>query len=199
MKAVGGQKRQNPDYAADAALWGQSPRAPNIAALGRMDGMQRSMPSMPETLSYSVVAAVAVTIIAALFTAATGPRDLVSAVLVLAIAGGIYWLIGRHPATIVTAKQAAAAGATLLAVCTLADLAAGYPYQGILFLLGAAALAVAFVLLQQGTVPVEVRFGTMSAFNASPGVTQLRMLEELRDAGILTAEEFAAKRRLILP
>ena len=161
--------------------------------------MQRSMPSMPETLSYSVVAAVAVTIIAALFTAATGPRDLVSAVLVLAIAAGIYWLIGRHPATIVTAKQAAAAGATLLAVCTLADLAAGYPYQGILFLLGAAALAVAFVLLQQGTVPVEVRFGTMSAFNASPGVTQLRMLEELRDAGILTAEEFAAKRTLILP
>jgi hypothetical protein len=86
-----------------------------------------------------------------------------------------------------------------LAVCTLADLAAGYPYQGILFLLGAAALAVAFVLLQQGTVPVAVRFGTMSAFNASPGAAQLRMLEELRNAGILTAEEFAAKRALILP
>ena len=33
---------------------------------------------------------------AALFTAATGPHDLVSAVLVLAIALGIYWLIGRH-------------------------------------------------------------------------------------------------------
>ena len=59
-----------------------------------------------------------------------------------------------------TAKQAAAADAILLAVCALADLAAGYPYQGILFLLGAAALAVAFVLLQQGTVPVELRFGS---------------------------------------
>jgi hypothetical protein len=48
-------------------------------------------------------------------------------------------------------------------------------------------------------VPVAVRFGTMSAFSASPGAAQLRMLEELRDAGILTAEEFAAKRALILP
>jgi hypothetical protein len=160
--------------------------------------MQGSMPNMPETLSYSVVAAVGIMIIAALFTAATGPRDLVAAVLVLAIAGGIYWLIGRHPATIVTAKQSAATGAILLAICALADLAAGYPYQGVLFLLGAAALAVAFVLLQQGTVPVELRFGTMSAFTASPGIAQLRMLEELRDAGILSAEEFAAKRALIV-
>ena len=160
--------------------------------------MQRSIPSMPETLSYSVVAAVAITIIAALFTAATGPRDLVSAVLVLAIAGGIYWLTGRQPATIVTAKQAAGTGAILLAVCTLADLAAGYPYQGILFLLAAAALAVAFVLLQQGTVPIEVRWGTMSAFAASRGTVQLRMLEELRDAGILTPAEFEMKRALVL-
>ena len=148
--------------------------------------MQRSMPSMPETLSYSVVAAVAVTIIAALFTAATGPRDLVSAVLVLAIAGGIYWLIGRHPATIVTAKQAAAAGATLLAVCTLADLAAGYPYQGILFLFAAAALAVAFVLLQQGTVPLEMRLGGVTAFASQSGVVQLRrwgLLDAVVDSG----------------
>jgi len=67
----------------------------------------------PETLSYSVVAAVGITILGALFTAATGPHDLVSAVLVLAIALGIYWLIGRHPATIVTAKQAAATGACM--------------------------------------------------------------------------------------
>jgi predicted component of type VI protein secretion system len=68
-----------------------------------------------------------------------------------------------------------------------------------LFLLGAAALAVAFVLLQQGTVPVELRFGSMSAFTPSAGAVQLRMLEELREAGILTAEEFAAKRVLIVP
>jgi hypothetical protein len=159
--------------------------------------MQTSMPNMPETLSYSVVAAVAITILAALFTAATGPHDLVSAVLVLAIAGGIYWLVGRHPATIVTAKQAAATGAILLAVCALADLAAGFPYQGVLFLLGTAALAVAFVLLQQGTLPVELRFGSVTAFAMSSGAIQLRMLEELRDAGILTPEEFAAKRALV--
>ena len=159
--------------------------------------MQTSMPNISETLSYSVVVAVALTIFAALFTAATGPHDLVSAVLVLAIAAGIYWLIGRHPATIVTAKQAAATGAILLAVCALADLAAGFPYQGILFLLGTAALAIAFVLLQQGTIPVELRFGSMSAFTASSGLIQLRMLEELRDAGILTPEEFAAKRALV--
>jgi hypothetical protein len=161
--------------------------------------MQTTMPTMPEALSYSVVAAVAITVVAALFTAATGPRDLVAAVLVLAIAGGIYWLIGRHPATIVTAKQAAATGAVLLAICALADLAAGFPYQGVLFLLAAAALAVAFVLLQQGTVPVELRFGTMSAFTGSAAIVQLRMLEELREAGILTADEFAAKRALIVP
>ena len=37
----------------------------------------------------------------------------------------------------------------------------------------------------------------MSAFTASSGIIQLRMLEELRDAGILTPEEFAAKRVLI--
>jgi hypothetical protein len=156
--------------------------------------MQTSMPNMPETLSYSVVAAVGITILAALFTAATGPHDLVSAVLVLAIAGGIYWLTGGHPATIVTAKQS---GAILLAVCALADLAAGFPYQGVLFLLSTAALAVAFVLLQQGTLPVELRFGSVTAFAASRDLIQLRMLEELRDAGILTPEEFAAKRVLI--
>ena len=159
--------------------------------------MQTSMPTMPETLSYSVVAAVAITILAALFTAATGPRDLVAAVLVLAIAGGIYWLIGRHPATIVTAKQSAATGGILLAICALADLAAGYPYQGVLFLLSTVALAVAFVLLQQGTIPVELRFGNMTAFTSSSSAIQLRMLEELRDAGILSPEEFAAKRALI--
>jgi hypothetical protein len=83
-------------------------------------------------------------------------------------------------------------------VCALADLAAGFPYQGVLFLLGAAALAIAFVMLQQGTVPVELHFGSVSAFTASSGAIQLRMLEELRDAGILTPEEFAAKRVLIV-
>jgi hypothetical protein len=66
-----------------------------------------------------------------------------------------------------------------------------------LFLLGTAALAIAFVMLQQGTIPVELRFGSLTAFTASRGAVQLRMLEELRDAGIVTPEEFAAKRVLI--
>jgi hypothetical protein len=160
--------------------------------------MQLSMPNLPEALAYSVVSAFALTVLAALVTAATGPWDLVAAVLVLAIAGGIYWLIGRQPATIVTAKQAAATGAILLALCALADLATVYPYQGILFLFAAAALAVAFVLLQQGTVPLEMRLGGVTAFAAQSGLVQLRMLEELRDAGILTPEEFAAKGALIV-
>ncbi|MBV9015904.1 MAG: SHOCT domain-containing protein [Alphaproteobacteria bacterium] len=161
--------------------------------------MQTTMPTVPEALSYSVVAAAAITIVAALLTAVIGTSTLVAAVLVLAIAGGIYWLIGRHPATIVTAKQAAGIGAALLAICALADLAAGFPYQGVLFLLAAGALAVGFVLLQQGTIPIELRFGTMSAFTGSAAIVQLRMLEELRDAGILTPEEFAAKRAAIVP
>jgi hypothetical protein len=137
--------------------------------------MQLSMPNLPEALAYSVVSAFALTVLAALVTAATGPWDLVAAVLVLAIAGGIYWLIGRQPATIVTAKQAAATGAILLALCALADLATVYPYQGILFLFAAAALAVAFVLLQQGTVPLEMRLGGVTAFAGQGGVVQLRI------------------------
>ena len=49
----------------------------------------------------------------------------------------------------------------------------------------------------RGRLPIELRFGSVSAFTASRGAVQLRMLEELRDAGILTPEEFAAKRVLI--
>ena len=159
--------------------------------------MQIAMPSMPQSLTYAVVTAIGITVLAAIVLAFAGPGNIVAALLLLAVALGIYWLIGRHPATIVTAKQAAATGAILLAVCALADLASGFPYQGVLFLLGTAALAIAFVMLQQGTVPVELRFGSVTAFTASSGVIQLRMLEELRDADILTPEEFAAKRILI--
>jgi hypothetical protein len=42
-----------------------------------------------------------------------------------------------------------------------------------------------------------MRFGGVTAFASQSGVIQLRMLEELRDAGILTPEEFVAKRVLI--
>ncbi len=159
--------------------------------------MRIAMPNMPESLTYSVVAATGITALAALVLVG-GSGNLVAALLVLAIAGGIYWLIGRNLATIVTAKEAAATIALLLALCALADLATGYPYQAVLFLLAAVALGFALLLLQQGTIPVELRFGGVVAVAASPGgIIHLRMLEELRDAGILTADEFAAKRLLV--
>jgi hypothetical protein len=159
--------------------------------------MQIAMPSMPESLTYSVAAAIAITALAALALAVTWPGNLVAAILVLAIALGIYWLIGRNLATIVTAREAAAAIAMLFALCALADLATGYPYQAVLFLLAAAALGFAFLLLQQGTVPVELRLGGILAVAPPSGLMHLRMLEELRDAGILSADEFAAKSLLV--
>jgi hypothetical protein len=154
---------------------------------------------MPESLTYSVVGAIGITAFAAIVVAFSGPGSIVGAVLVLAIAVSIYWLIGRNLATIVTAKEAAATIAMLFVLCALGDLITGYPYQGVLFLLAAAALGFAFLLLQQGTLPVELRLGGVLAVAPRSGHIHLRMLEALRDAGILSADEFAAKRLLIEP
>ena len=161
--------------------------------------MRIAIPSMPECLTYSLVAAIGITALAAIVRAVAGPGNIVAALLVLAIAAGIYWLIGRNRATIVTAKEAAATIAALFVLCALGDLITGYPYQAVLFLLAAGALGFAFLLLQQGTIPVELRLGGMPAVAASGGLGHLHMLEELRDAGILNADEFAAKRLLIEP
>ena len=161
--------------------------------------MRIAMPSMPESLTYSIVAAIGITALVALVVAVAGPGDLVAALLVLAVAAGVYWLIGRNLATIVTAAEAAAMIAVLFALCALADLATGYPYQAVLFLLAAGALGFAFLLLQQGTVPVELRFGGVVAVAPANGLVHLRMLEALRDAGILSADEFAAKQTLVGP
>jgi hypothetical protein len=153
--------------------------------------MPLSMPTVPETLTYSVVAAVTLAVLTALVIAATGTHDLVAAALVLAVAGALYWCIGRNLATLVTAKEAAGAGAALLAVCALAELAAGWPYQGVLFLLDAAALGFVLLLLQQGATPLELRLGGILAV-APPGtLIHLRMLKELHDADILTDAEYA--------
>ena len=153
--------------------------------------MPLSMPTVPETLTYSVVAAVTLAVLTALLIAATGTHDLVAAVLVLAVAGALYWCIGRNLATRITAKEAAGAGAALLAVCALAELAAGWPYQGVLFLLDAAALGFVLLLLQQGATPLELRLGGILAV-APPGtLIHLRMLKELHDADILTDAEYA--------
>ena len=157
--------------------------------------MPIAMPSMPENLAYSLAAATVITIFAGLVVAGSG--DLTGAVLVFALAAAIYWLVGRNPATVVSGKEAAAALTLLLALCALADLATGFPYQAVLFLLAAAALGFALVLLQQGTVPSELRFGGLVAVAAPSRRVHLRMLEELRDAGILSADEFAAKQALI--
>ena len=161
--------------------------------------MRIAIPSMPECLTYSLVAAIGITVLAALVRAVAGPGNIASALPVLAIAAGIYWLIGRNRTTIVTAKEAAATIAVLFVLCALGDLITGYPYQAVLFLLAAGALGFAFLLLQQGTIPVELRLGGVPAVAASGGLGHLQMLEELRDAGILNADEFAAKRLLIEP
>ena len=161
--------------------------------------MRIAMPSMPESLTYALVAATGITGLTALALAASGPGNLVGAVLLVGVAAAIYWLIGRNLATLVTGKEAAGSIALLFLVCALADLLTGYPYQAVLFLLAAGALGFAFLLLQQGTIPVELRLGGVVAVGPSSGLIHLRMLEELRNAGILTAEEFAAKRALVAP
>ena len=161
--------------------------------------MRIAMPSLPESLTYAVAAAIALTVLAALLLAVTWPGNLVAAVLMLAIALGIYWLIGRNLATIVTAKEVAAATAILFVLCALGDLVTGYPYQGVLFLLAAVAVGCAFVLLQQGASPVELRLGGVLVVAESSRRAHLRMLVELRDAGILSPDEYAAKQLLVEP
>ena len=161
--------------------------------------MRIAMPSMPESLTYSIVAAIGVTVLVALVVAVSGPGNLVAALLVLAVAAAIYWLIGRNMTTIVTAAEAAATIAVLFALCALADLVTGYPYAAVLFLLAAGALGFAFLLLRQGTVPIELRLGGVVAVASADGLVHLRMLEALRDAGILSADEFATKRLIVEP
>jgi len=127
--------------------------------------MRIAMPSMPQSLAYSVVAATGVTFLIAVILLIYG--DLVGGLLILTVAAAIYWLLGRNLVTIVTAGQVAASIALLCVVCALADLIVGFPYEAILFLLVAVALGFAFLLLHQGTVPIEVRFGRVIAV-ASP-------------------------------
>lgn len=157
------------------------------------------MPSMPESLAYAVAAAIGITMLTAIVSAVAGSGTIVTAVLVLAIAAAIYRLIGRNLMTIVTAKEAAATIAILFVLCALGDLATDYPYQAVLFLFAAAALGFVFLLLQQGTVPVALPVGRVLIVAAPGRLIYLRMLEELRAAGILSADEFAAKRLLVEP
>ena len=161
--------------------------------------MQIAMPGISERLTYSIVAAIGLTTLCALVAAIGGASNLVAAVLVLAIAVGVYWLIGCREGTILRAKDAAAATALLVLLIAIADLVTGYPYQAILALLAAAALGFVFLLLQQGTQPVELRVGGILVVAAPSGRHHRRMLEALRDAGILTDDEFQAKCSLVQP
>ena len=154
------------------------------------------MPSISERLTYSVVAGIVLTALAAL-TALAGVSTLAAALLVLADTVAVYWLVGCNQTTFVRARETAAAVAILLLLCGLADLAAGYASQAVLFLLAGIALGYVFVLLQQGAVPIELRLAGVLAVAAPIKTNHLRMLEELRDAGILSADEFAAKRMLL--
>lgn len=153
--------------------------------------MQLAIPNMPETLTYAVLGSVGVDVVLAILLAVRG--DWLGAILVLAIAAGAYWFLCRHALTIVSATAAAAAGAAILLVAALTDLLGGHPYYGILFLIATAALGFIFALLSQGARPAELKLGGVVAVDASNAPTLLAMLAQLRDAGVLTAEEYSVK------
>lgn len=155
------------------------------------------MPSTSERLTYSLVAGIALPVFAALVAVVAGTSGLVAAALLLALSAMICWLAARNQATIVRGNEIIAAAAVLWLVCAALLLVDGYPYQAALYVLAAAALGFALLLLRRGVVPVELRLLGILAVAAPSRLNQLRMLEELRDAGILSPDEFAAKRVLV--
>jgi hypothetical protein len=154
-----------------------------------------TVPNLPETLTYSVLAAIGIAILIAILLAVHG--DPLGVVLVLTVAAILYWFICRQLVALVSAGSAAAASAALLLLCALVDFITGLPYYGLLFLLAAIAAGFVFVLLRQGGVPAELMIGGVVVIGAPSRAAHLSMLEELRDAGLLTADEFAAKRALL--
>jgi hypothetical protein len=154
-----------------------------------------TVPNLPETLTYSVIVAIGIEIFIAILLAVHG--DWLGVVLVLAVAAILYWFICRQLVAVVGAGCAAAASGALLFICAVVDFLIGLPYYGLLFLLAAAAAGFVFVLLRQGGIPAELTIGGVIAVGASNRAAHLRMLEELRDAGLLSEDEFAAKRALL--
>ena len=154
-----------------------------------------TVPNLPETLTYSVLVAIAIDVLIAILLAVRG--DPLGVLLMLAVAAIFYWFVCRQLVAVVTAGSAAVASAALLLVCALYDLVTGSPYYGLLFLLAALSAGFVFVLLRQGGVPAALTIGGVVAVGAPNQTAHLRMLEELRDAGLLTADEFAAKRALL--
>ena len=154
-----------------------------------------ALPSLSETLTYSVLGAIGIEVLLAILLAVRG--DGLGVVLVLALACIGYWFVCRQLVAVVSGRLAIGISAVLLFLCALTDFAAGHPYFGTLFVIGALVLGLAFVLLQQGGVLAEITIAGIVAIGAPSRAAHLRMLEELRDAGLLTEEEFAAKRALL--
>jgi putative oligomerization/nucleic acid binding protein len=151
-----------------------------------------TVPDLPEALSYSLLAALVVEALLAILLAVRG--EWLGVLLVLALFAILYWFACRQLVTVVSARFAVAASGLAAFVAALIDLTSAHPYSGLLFMLAAIVLGVAFMLLQQGGVPAELSIGGVTAIGAPRRVAYLRMLIELRDAGLLTEDEFAAKR-----
>jgi hypothetical protein len=153
--------------------------------------MQITMPNTPETLSYAVLGSLGLDVVLAILLMVRG--DWLGVVLVLALAGGTYWFLCRHLIAIVSAAMAAAAGAVVTLAAAVVDIASDHPYFGILFLIATVGLGFVFILLRQGAVPAELRVGGIRAVDVAGPSTHLAMLAALRDAGVLTAQEYAEK------
>jgi hypothetical protein len=156
-----------------------------------------TVPNLPEALSFSVLGALVIELLLAIVLAARG--EWLGVLLVLALLAILYWFVCRQLVAVVSARFAVAASAVAAFIAALLDLVSGHPASGLLFMLAAIVLGVVFVMLQQGGVPAELRFGMVTAIGAPGRGGYLRMLMELRDAGLLTEDEFAAKRALLAP
>ncbi|HYM71731.1 MAG TPA: hypothetical protein VET89_02030 [Stellaceae bacterium] len=152
-------------------------------------------PTTAEALSYSVLASLAIEAIIAILLAVRG--DWLGVVLVLVLAAILYWFVCRQLVAVISAGFSAGASGTLLFLCALIEFLNGYPYYGLLFLIAAVILAFIVILLQQGAAPGELRVGGIVAVGPSGAAAHLRMLQELRDAGLLTQDELIAKRALL--
>jgi hypothetical protein len=150
--------------------------------------------TVPETLTYSVLGSIALEVLLAILLAARG--DWLGVVLVLALALVLYWFVCRQLVAVISARFAVGASGVVAFIAALLDLVSAHVFSGLLFMLIAVVLGFVFVLLQQGGAPTELRFGGF-AVGAPNRAAHLRMLEELRDAGLLTEDEFAAKRALL--
>lgn len=156
---------------------------------------QIAVPNLPEALTYSVVVAIGLEVVLVILLGVRG--NWLGVILVLALMAILYWFACRQLVAVVSARFAVIASAIAAFAAALIELVSAHPYSGLLFMLAALVLGLAFVLLQQGGVPAELRIGGVTAIGAPGRRAYLRMLEELRDTGLLTEDEFIAKRALL--